>query len=198
MASSSCPSNGFAHDCLPPEGEYQTRDELYTAINAWAAPRNYAFITGKSKKTTSGRQIVYYCCDRSGTYSPRTTTRVRDTATRRTGCQFSIVAKQSYNHALWQVTHRQGAQFSQHNHEPSLGAISHSSLRKLSAENRSTIQKLTNTGLKPKEIRTFIRENTDATATQQDVYNAIAQSKRDVLKGQSSIHALANELDKEG
>ncbi|OBR04563.1 MULE transposase domain-containing protein [Colletotrichum higginsianum IMI 349063] len=35
-------------------------------------------------------------------------------------------------------------------------------------------------------------------ATQQDIYNHIAAVKRDIRGGQTSIHALANQLDKEG
>jgi hypothetical protein len=29
----------FPYDCLPPEGEYESRDALLTAINAWARPK---------------------------------------------------------------------------------------------------------------------------------------------------------------
>jgi hypothetical protein len=35
-------------------------------------------------------------------------------------------------------------------------------------------------------------------ATQQDIYNRIADTKRSVCEGQSSIYALTNQLDKEG
>ncbi|KHO10962.1 hypothetical protein MAA_11499 [Metarhizium robertsii ARSEF 23] len=31
-------SNHFPDDCLPPEDEYSSREALYAAINAWAAP----------------------------------------------------------------------------------------------------------------------------------------------------------------
>ncbi|XP_044717341.1 MULE transposase domain-containing protein [Hirsutella rhossiliensis] len=40
--------------------------------------------------------------------------------------------------------------------------------------------------------------NCDSLATQQDIYNGIAATKRDVCEGQSSIHALASQLDQEG
>ncbi|KAJ0127122.1 Uncharacterized protein HZ326_29773 [Fusarium oxysporum f. sp. albedinis] len=39
-------------------------EALLTAINEWAAPRGYAFITGRSSRSTSGRQIITYACDR--------------------------------------------------------------------------------------------------------------------------------------
>jgi hypothetical protein len=50
----------------------------------------------------------------------------------------------------------------------------------------------------PKEIRSYLRNHSETLATQQDIYNCIAQGKRDLAKGQSNIHALANELDSEG
>lgn len=37
--------------------------------------------------------------------------------------------------------------------------------------------------------------HSDTIAIQQDIYNYIAKGKRDLAKGQSNIHALANELD---
>lgn len=35
-------------------------------------------------------------------------------------------------------------------------------------------------------------------ATQQDIYNRIAATRREVCEGQSSIYALASQLDEEG
>ncbi|SPO02542.1 uncharacterized protein DNG_05215 [Cephalotrichum gorgonifer] len=52
--------------------------------------------------------------------------------------------------------------------------------------------------LAPKDIRTYIRQNSDTIATQQDIYNRIADSRRELCEGQSTIHALANQLDNEG
>ncbi|KAK6850577.1 transposase-like protein [Apiospora arundinis] len=57
---------------------------------------------------------------------------------------------------------------------------------------------LTNAGVAPKEIRTYIRQNTTSIATQQDVYNRIADARREMCEGQSTINALANQLDREG
>uniref|UniRef100_A0A0D2YIF8 Uncharacterized protein n=1 Tax=Fusarium oxysporum (strain Fo5176) TaxID=660025 RepID=A0A0D2YIF8_FUSOF len=54
----------FPDDVLPPEGTYDSREALLAAINKWAAPRGYAFITGRSSRSTSGRQIITYACGR--------------------------------------------------------------------------------------------------------------------------------------
>ncbi|KAJ0127392.1 hypothetical protein HZ326_29503 [Fusarium oxysporum f. sp. albedinis] len=40
-------SRHFTDDVLPPEGQYSSREEIRTAINAWAGPRGYAFVIGR-------------------------------------------------------------------------------------------------------------------------------------------------------
>ncbi|KAL9566132.1 hypothetical protein ACKAV7_009750 [Fusarium commune] len=101
-------SHGFPRDVLPPEGAFSSREELVRAINAWAAPRGYAFISQRS------------------------------------------------------------------------------------------FHQLANAGIAPKEIRSYLRTTSDTLATQQDIYNCIARGKRDLAKGQSNIHALADQLNSEG
>ncbi|TQV90293.1 hypothetical protein IF1G_11052 [Cordyceps javanica] len=56
---------------------------------------------------------------------------------------------------------------------------------------------LASVGVAAKEIRTYLRNHLTTLATQQDIYNCIAQGKRDLAKGQSNIYALANELGTE-
>ncbi|KAF6514274.1 hypothetical protein HZS61_006530 [Fusarium oxysporum f. sp. conglutinans] len=88
----------FPDDAMPPEGQYSSREELVTAINAWAAPRGYAFSVKSSVVTPSGRTRVIYSCDRGAGKAPKVkpaNERKRKTTTRRTGCQFSIAAKES-------------------------------------------------------------------------------------------------------
>ncbi|KAF6527985.1 hypothetical protein HZS61_008287 [Fusarium oxysporum f. sp. conglutinans] len=88
----------FPDDAMPPEGQYSSREELVTAINAWAAPRGYAFSVKSSVVTPSGRTRVIYSCDRGAGKAPKVKPakeRKRKTTTRRTGCQFSIAAKES-------------------------------------------------------------------------------------------------------
>ncbi|KAM4060209.1 hypothetical protein HRG_014195 [Hirsutella rhossiliensis] len=59
---------------------------------------------------------------------------------------------------------------------------------------------LSSAGIAPKDIRTYMRQSSQTAqgATQQDIYNCIAQRRRELLAGQSTMHALANELDNEG
>ncbi|KAL9561324.1 hypothetical protein ACKAV7_014679 [Fusarium commune] len=191
----------FPDDAMPPEGQYSSREELVTAINAWAAPRGYAFSVKSSVVTPSGRTRVIYSCDRGAGKAPKVKPakeRKRKTTTRRTGCQFSIAAKESLCKTVWSLTHRPGPGFDRHNHEPSFSERAHPVHRHLSSPDRSTVHKLSNAGIEPRKIQSYLHLNSDTLATQQDIYNYIAQGKRELAKGQSNMHALANELENEG
>ena len=184
----------FPDDSLPPEAIYDSRDALFKSINAWAAPRGYAFSTGKSTKEKSGRMTVTYACDRL--FQPSTTgERQRKTTTRGTGCPFSVLAKESPDNT-WILKHRPDRRFSIHNHEPSQHPSAHPVHRQLSG-GTSQLATLSNAGLAPKEIQTLVRQS-GSLATRQDIYNRIAEVRRDAHEGQSPIQALANQLDKEG
>ena len=87
---------------------------------------------------------------------------------------------------------------SSHNHEPSQHLSAHPAHRILSEEDKSKVASLSEAGIAPRDIRTYIRQNSNTIATQQDIYNRIADAKRDVCEGQSTIQAFANQLDREG
>ena len=161
----------FPGDCLPPEHSYKSREALFNAINIWAASRGYAFTTGKSLKTSSGRWKVIYSCDRSFTPPDPLKERQRKTATRGTGCQFSIWAKESLDQSVWIVQHRSDTRFSLHNHAPSLHPSVHPSLRQLSNEDAEQLSSLAKAGVAPREIQTILRQNPDSLVTRQDIYN---------------------------
>jgi hypothetical protein len=188
----------FPDDCVPPEGDYESRDALVKSINAWAAPRGYAFVTGRSTKEKTGKQTITYKCDRACRPPSASIERQRKTTTRGTGCEFSVLAKQSLDRGTWTLRHRPDKRFSLHNHEPSQHPSAHPVHRTLSKEDKSKVASLSNAGIAPKDIRTYIRQNCNTIATQQDIYNRIADVRREVCEGQSTIHALANQLDREG
>ena len=168
----------FPDDCLPPECDYESREALFAAINAWAAPRGYAFTTGKSLKSPSGKWKVIYTCDRFCKPPNALKERQRKTTTRGTGCQFSVLAKESLDKSIWSIRYRPDKCFSQHNHAPSQHPSAHPSLRQLSKEDTIKLSSLSNAGIAPKEIQTFLRQNSDSLATQQDIYNQIADTKK--------------------
>lgn len=188
----------FPGDCLPPEQEHQSRGDLFNAINEWAASRGYAFITGRSTFEKSGKLTITYMCDRSCRPPTSPQNRQRKTTTRGTGCQFSVLAKESRDKSRWTLRHRLDSRFSVHNHEPSSHRSAHPTHRKLTEEDQLTLARLSNIGVARKHIRTHLRQYCNSTATQQDIYNCVAATRRRLCEGQNTIHALANELNKEG
>lgn len=157
--------NSFPNDCLPPEGNYESRDALFKAINVWAEPRGYAFTTGKSTKEKSGRQTVTYSCDRCCRPPNVSRERRRNTTTKGTGCPFSVLAKESLDKASWALTHRLDRRFSLHNHKPSRHSSAHPVHRTLSKEDNSKVANLSNAGIAPKDIQTYIHQNCNTRAT---------------------------------
>ncbi|RKL04432.1 hypothetical protein BFJ70_g17207 [Fusarium oxysporum] len=136
---------------------------------------------------------------------PYVTTDVADIA----GLVFAVAAKEMASKSgqsqgvLGKVAmvireHRPDSRFAIHNHEPTWHQSAHPTHRTLSDNDKTTISGLTNAGVAPKDIRTYIRQKSNTIATQQDIYNRIADSKRELCEGQSTIHAFANQLDKEG
>ncbi|KAL2019069.1 hypothetical protein VTK56DRAFT_10100 [Thermocarpiscus australiensis] len=188
----------FPNDCLPPEGDYKSKDALFASINAWAATKGYAFTTGRSTKERSGKQTITYTCNRFCRPPSVSRERQRKTTTRGTSCQFSVLAKESLDKSTWTLRHRPDKRYSLHNHEPSQHPSAHPAHRQLSKDDAAQLQNLVSSGVAPKDIRTYIRQNGNSIATQQDVYNRIAATRRDIWEGQSIIHALANQLDREG
>jgi MULE transposase domain len=187
----------FSDDALPPESTYESRESLLAAINSWAKPRGYAFTTGKSSKTPNGRIKVVFACDRRALPPSTPVERKRHTSSRGTGCKFSVLAKQSLDGNTWVLSHRQDKEFALHNHPPSQDASAHPVHRQFEERDIATISSLTVAGVAPREIRTYLNNNSHTLATQQDVYNRIAATRRDLREGQSSIQALVDQLKKE-
>ena len=176
---------------LPPLATYPSREALFEAIQAWAKLRGYAFITGKSKKTESGRRKVYYACDRKALTQPNTAmNRVRNTQSRGLGCPFSILGIESPGLG-WEVRYRSGAQFNTHNHLPSKSPAAHPSHRHLSIKAQNTAKQLHLAGVQPQNTLTFMRQTAPETPLiPRDLYNYNASFRRDIRQGQSPTEAL--------
>ena len=182
---------------LPPQQNYDSKEALFISINTWAMARGYAFISRRSTKEKNGKHTITYACDRS--CLPPTNKdekhRQRKTTSRGTGCPFSVIGKEAFD-GSWTLKHRPSQEFSLHNHEPSHHPSAHPVHRQLSGDT-SHLESLSKAGIAPKEIQTLMRQG-GSLATRQDIYNQIADVRRDAYQGQSSIHALANQLDSEG
>ncbi len=190
--------DAWPDDALPPEAVYGSRESLLAAINSWAKPRGDAFTTGKSRKTPTGRVKVVYACDRNKLPPSTASNRQRHTSSRRTDCKFSVLAKESLDGTSWTLQHRPDREYSLHNHPPSEDASAHPAHRQLQEADKIKISDLATIGSTPRDITTYIREKSHILATQKDIYNQIATTRRDLREGQSSIHALIDQLQREG
>ena len=110
-----------------------------------------------------------------------------------TNCPFSVLARESSNG--WTLKHRLGQHCATHNHEPSLHPSAHPVQRQLS--HTLELKNLSNAGVAPKELQTVVRQS-GSLATRKDICNRIAEVRRDSRQGESPIHALANQLEREG
>jgi hypothetical protein len=137
---------------LPPEARYSSKEELYASIQAWAAQHHYAFVTGRSSKINNGPRVrITYTCDRYGLLPPEnhprkyTHARKRQTTTRKTGCQFSVIAIE-HTDMEWELRYRPSIEYSLYNHPPSQSISSHLVHRKLAQEEINQAKSLYNTG----------------------------------------------------
>jgi hypothetical protein len=137
---------------LPPEATYSSKEELYASIQAWAIQHHYAFRIGRSAKIHNTiRNRIQYNCDRCGPPPPLNhpehslQARKRQTTTRKTGCQFSIIAREGIN-TQWELRHRPGIEYSIHNHPPSQSISSHPVHRKLAQAEINQARSLHNAG----------------------------------------------------
>src|ERR1700709_109509 len=99
---------------LPPEAIYHSKEELYILIQAWAAQYHYAFSIGQSNKINKGPRIkIFYNCDRYGPppLENHPQNRKCSIASRKTNCQFSVVAIQ-HTDTQWKLRHRPGTAYS--------------------------------------------------------------------------------------
>jgi hypothetical protein len=137
---------------LPPEAKYSSKEELYASIQAWAAQHHYAFRIERSTKIqNSGRTRILYSCDRARLAPPANhpqkslQDRQRRTATRKTGCQFLIIACKGMD-TQWELRHRPGTEYSVHNHPPSQSISSYPAHRKLAQAEINQARSLHNVG----------------------------------------------------
>ena len=184
----------FPDDCLPPEAEYSTQNELKNAIDNWASSRGYHLIIQRSSVVKSGRKRITYVCDRQGEAPSTEAPRQRRTASRRIGCRFSIHVKEL--ESTWKVQHRERPEFCKHNHEPSSSIMAHPGYRQITAMVHEDISGFVNAGIPARDIQTIIRQSEpDIPLTRRDIYNTIGNIRRSKYQGKSPINALISKLN---
>ncbi|RKK07652.1 hypothetical protein BFJ66_g17655 [Fusarium oxysporum f. sp. cepae] len=188
-------------DVLPPEATYPSRESLLAAINDWAKPRGYAFVIRRTNRTANGRSLMHFSCDRGGgKYKPiPDAKRKRKSVTQRTGCEFSVIGKESLCRTQWSLRHRPDPSHSRHNHEPTTGnGVAHTTHRKLADEDILMVKKLTYAGVSQRQIKTFLLQNSEALFIDSDLSNCISRAKQDLANGKSHMVALLQHLDSQG
>ena len=95
----------FPDDVLPPEGIYNSRESLLKAINSWAKPRGYAFTTGKSLKTPSGRVKVIFAYDRNGLPLSVSIERKCHIYSQGIDYKFLVLTKESLDRTSWVLSY---------------------------------------------------------------------------------------------
>jgi hypothetical protein len=179
-------ATAFPDNCLPLEGFFESRKALFESINLYTKSWGYAFITWRSTREKNDYLSVIFACDRSrqlpfeGMHKWQTTTRM-------TEYLFSVLAKKSSEG--WTLKYCHDVHHISHNHEPSLHPSAYPVHRQLSCTPQ--LESLSKAGLAPKEIQTVIRQS-GSLATRQDIYNYIAEVRRDTCQGQSPIYMLVN------
>ena len=89
---------------------------------------------------------MYYVCDRCKQPPSTTTSRIRNTQSRRIGCLFSVLATKLPNQQGWELKHRPEYKFSTHNHDPSPHPAAHPSHRQLPPQVQDLNRSLYNAG----------------------------------------------------
>jgi hypothetical protein len=177
-------------------GPTDTIQELKTEFNEWARTHGFAVIRANGRNKQDGVYTRYDLrCDRYGLPRPSRSTGLRQTATRKCGCQFRATAANSEEG--W-ILHRHSDEASRgHNHGQSIHASAHPQHRRVSDEVRKTITDLSkHNAIRPREIRAVVNDqNPTSLLTRRDVYNVRAYGRREELDGYSPAGALIATFD---
>src|SRR5436190_16702805 len=131
---------------LPPEAQYNSQEELVDALHNWAKCHHFAFSKARSRVCNQqGHRLYVWACDRYGPPPKIQQQRQHNTATRKTGCKFSVNVVSVGN--SWEIQHRPNPATHYHNHLPSHLVASHPSHRQLPNELLEYLKDLHNSGM---------------------------------------------------
>ncbi|XP_021971840.1 PKS-NRPS hybrid synthetase CHGG_01239-like [Helianthus annuus] len=174
----------------PPEGpnadqepsEFQNKqkfasmDELVEWYRDVGRENGYALVTKRTiyDKTPSGQPLkIWLTCDCAGEY--KSTTTVRRSGTRKTGCKFQLIGTYRNKLGYWDLRFEEA----KHNHEPFLYPEGHPSLMRLTPSEERMVEQMTHQNIKPRDILAAIKEqNPHNVSTRNTIYNARAKLGR--------------------
>ena len=175
---------------LPDTRDYDSREDLLSAIKEYASEQGYTLVIKRSKP---GK--VWIKCDRGDTYRNRyflaDEDRLRVTGTWLIGCSVLIIGKYSTESEKWGLE----AIYTEHHHDRSQSISAHPSLRKLTPEQSQDLRLMSNAGHTPREIRTVIKQTSPSLQLRlSDIYNAKARYRLEALASRTPIQALMDDL----
>ena len=175
----------------PPEAIYPDPEAAFTAIQIHAKGQGYAF---KKSSNKPARRI--FSCDRAGKYDPRgkdpaihKSKQRKATGSKICGCSMSVELRLDNASGNWILRVLEGA----HNHIASIDITAHSVHRNdaLTAEIRTQIGILSQSGLNPSQILTILRNTTpEMPLVAKDISNVIQEARLAELSGRTPIQWL--------
>lgn len=152
----------------PPPGEFSSRDELLDYLKDWGEQQGFAVVIGRSRPNR-----LWIKCDRGGEYAdkhlhdPENRKRKRK-ATRLTGCPFNVKATMKKD-KVW----RCHTETPDHNHPPSEDLSVHPSLRRMTDEQLTKVNEMTEAGRTPVETLEELQHIWPGIKVlRRDIYNA--------------------------
>lgn len=164
-----------------PQSHYQTREELLDFAKKWAKEQGYAIVISRSRSNR-----LWLKCDRGGRYENRR--HITDEQRKRKrgdsrlmGCPFMVMA--ILKDDVWKLK----TEVETHNHEASEDLTAHPSLRKMTKEQMSHLEQMTDAGSTPAEIMDSLKlQWPEINIVKRDVYNARKKHKENRRAGRAA------------
>lgn len=181
---------------LPPEGIFESFDQLFDTCQQHARLAGYAFTTAKSEKRY-GKVIKTLICKRGGKHKPSIDEdyRIRNRGSFKSNCQASIKARETQD-GSWTLKWRE-PQYCTHNHEPG-DPSAFPEHRRLSQQQILTVNSHYSTGITASRTVAILRQDDPTTAIhKRDIHNIRASILRAKLQNKSPPEAFIATLEAE-
>jgi hypothetical protein len=181
---------------LPPEGIFESFDQLLNACQQYARLAGYAFTTAKSEKR-HGKVIKTLICKRGGKHKPSIDEdyRIRNRGSFKSNCQASIKARETQD-GSWTLKWRE-SQYCTHNHEPG-DPSAFPEHRRLSKQQILTVNSHYTTGIAASRTVAILRQDDPTIAIyKRDIHNIRASISRSKRQNKSPPEAFIATLEAE-
>lgn len=175
----------------PPDRVFNDIDSLKSFLCEWALDHGYAFSIRRSNKHEDGYlKRMDFTCDKGGLIPPASQPS-KESTTRRVNCKFELVCYFGKRQGTWRYEVKQ----SEHNHPPSNRAEDHSMARRLTTDQKSTFERLNQSGLTPRDMLVAMKEaHPEFKGNKNTIYNARNAARISFLDGRKPTQALLDTL----